>query len=95
MQAEKESRAQQEQNERNIMESIDWHDFVIVETIQFTEEDDKIALQAPIDFNKMRPEPTLDPEMAPTIDIEEEEMEMDIIEEDGMRLLLAPVEVFG
>merc|ERR1740139_456147 len=43
------------------MAQIDWHDFVVVETIGFTAEDDKIQLAAPIDTStgapKGKPQP--------------------------------------
>ncbi|PFH38304.1 surp module domain-containing protein [Besnoitia besnoiti] len=37
--------------ERIQMQAIDWHDFFIVETIDFTEEDDMLPLAAPVDFS--------------------------------------------
>ncbi|KAF8822790.1 surp module domain-containing protein [Cardiosporidium cionae] len=37
--------------ERVQMASIDWHDFIVVETINFTTEDDSLPLAAPVDFS--------------------------------------------
>ena len=44
---EKESKSQEE---RRLMMSLDWESFHIVETIEFTEEDERLPLAAPIDF---------------------------------------------
>jgi splicing factor 3A subunit 1 len=41
--------------EKQQMMSIDWHDFVVVETIEFTAEDDMLPLAPPIDFSRNRP----------------------------------------
>eukprot|EP00397_Hematodinium_sp_SG-2012_P025264 GEMP01026375.1.p1 GENE.GEMP01026375.1~~GEMP01026375.1.p1 ORF type:complete len:666 (+),score=175.78 GEMP01026375.1:267-2264(+) len=38
--------------EREQMAMIDWHDFIVVETIDFTKEDDEIPLAAPMDTSK-------------------------------------------
>ncbi|EPR63589.1 surp module domain-containing protein [Toxoplasma gondii ME49] len=46
----KEKEAKQAE-ERVQMQAIDWHDFFIVETIDFTEEDDMLPLAAPMDFS--------------------------------------------
>lgn len=58
-----ESNKQQEE-ERAQMQSIEWHEFTVVETIEFTEEDEKANLAAPIDFVKLaesaRPAPPLE-----------------------------------
>jgi len=48
-------REEEEKEERDQMAQIDWHDFVIVETINFTAEDDNIALAAPIDTSTGAP----------------------------------------
>lgn len=47
------NQAEEQQEEKEYMQQIDWHDFVVVETIQFTAEDDSIALAAPIDPSTM------------------------------------------
>ncbi|CAD7933519.1 unnamed protein product [Amoebophrya sp. A25] len=72
----KEDKDAQKEEQRERMEAIDWHDFVIAETITFTEEDDNIPLQAPLDFSKIKIEKPLDPEMMPTILEEEEKMDV-------------------
>lgn len=47
-----------EEEERIHMQAIDWHDFVVVGTIEFTEEDEKLDLARPIDFScETRPPP--------------------------------------
>lgn len=50
---EKKKKEKEEKNaaERSQMQAIDWHDFFIVETIDFTEEDDLLPLAAPVDFS--------------------------------------------
>lgn len=51
---EKKKKAEEEQKEleREQMAMIDWHDFVVVETIDFTEEDNDNPLAAPLDTTK-------------------------------------------
>lgn len=46
------NRKQQEEEDlnREVFETIDWHDFIIVETIEFTEEDLRAQLPFPIDL---------------------------------------------
>ncbi|CAE7218188.1 SF3A1, partial [Symbiodinium pilosum] len=43
------SREEEVKEEKEQMAQIDWHDFVVVETIEFTAEDDTLQLAAPID----------------------------------------------
>ncbi|CAJ1348154.1 unnamed protein product [Effrenium voratum] len=43
------SREEEMKEEKEQMAQIDWHDFVVVETIEFTGEDDNLQLAAPID----------------------------------------------
>ena len=43
------SREEEMKEEKEQMAQIDWHDFVTVETIEFTAEDDSLQLAAPID----------------------------------------------
>merc|ERR1719161_3435042 len=50
------SKEEEEQQEREQMGMIDWHDFVVVETIEFTAEDDRIPLAAPIDTSTGAPQ---------------------------------------
>jgi len=50
------SREEEEKEEKEQMAQIDWHDFVVVETIAFTAEDDNIALAAPIDVSTGAPQ---------------------------------------
>merc|ERR1719197_2264295 len=47
---------EEEQQEREQMSLIDWHEFVVVETIEFTAEDDRIPLAAPIDTSTGAPQ---------------------------------------
>merc|ERR1719326_2705089 len=47
---------EEEKEEKELMAQIDWHDFVVVETIEFTAEDDKIQLAAPIDTSTGAPQ---------------------------------------
>ncbi|KAL8445955.1 hypothetical protein Emag_004920 [Eimeria magna] len=47
---EKETRTQEE---RRVMMSLEWTDFHVVETIDFTEEDERLPLAAPIDFKSV------------------------------------------
>merc|ERR1712187_1054774 len=46
---------EEEKEEKEYMAQIDWHDFIVVETITFTAEDDNIALAAPIDVSTGAP----------------------------------------
>lgn len=41
------------QEERRLMMSLEWTDFHVVETIDFTEEDERLPLAAPIDFKSI------------------------------------------
>mmetsp|Transcript_60293 Transcript_60293/g.155272 ORF Transcript_60293/g.155272 Transcript_60293/m.155272 type:complete len:709 (+) Transcript_60293:66-2192(+) len=50
------SREEEEKEEKDQMAMIDWHDFVVVETIEFTAEDDSITLAAPIDVSTGAPQ---------------------------------------
>merc|ERR1711957_1153589 len=54
--AQRESREEEEKAERDQMQQIDWHDFVVVETIEFTAEDNNIPLTAPIDVSTGAPQ---------------------------------------
>ena len=67
----KEKKDEVERKEREAMAAIDWHDFVVVETLTFTAEDEDIALQAPIDFSKQEIIAPMDPEFEPAVDMEE------------------------
>jgi len=49
-------REEQDKAEKEQMQQIDWHEFVIVETIEFTEEDGNIPLAAPIDVSTGAPQ---------------------------------------
>lgn len=46
--AERKRFEEKEDQEREAWLSIDWHDFVVVETVQFTEVDDSVELPTPI-----------------------------------------------
>merc|ERR1712151_1354881 len=54
--AQRENREEEEKEEREQMQQIDWHDFVVVETIEFTAEDNNIPLTAPIDTSTGAPQ---------------------------------------
>ena len=64
---------------RSELLGIDWHEWVLAETIVFTKDDDEIALQKPIDFSKRRAEQTLDSSLAvyPVVELDEDDMEVD------------------
>mmetsp|Transcript_105435 Transcript_105435/g.297934 ORF Transcript_105435/g.297934 Transcript_105435/m.297934 type:complete len:703 (+) Transcript_105435:81-2189(+) len=47
---------EQEKEEKDQMAMIDWHDFVVVETIEFTAEDNSIPLAAPLDVTTGAPQ---------------------------------------
>jgi len=49
------SKEEEQKEEKEQMAQIDWHDFVIVETIEFTAEDDNLQLAAPIDTSTGAP----------------------------------------
>jgi len=49
-------REEEEKEEKDQMAQIDWHDFVVVETIEFTAEDNNIPLAAPIDVKTGAPQ---------------------------------------
>lgn len=49
------SKEEEHKEEKDQMAQIDWHDFCVVETIEFTAEDDSIALAAPIDTSTGAP----------------------------------------
>jgi len=50
------SKEEAEKEEKDQMGMIDWHDFVVVETIEFTAEDGNIALAAPLDVSTGAPQ---------------------------------------
>merc|ERR1712100_201422 len=50
------SKDEEQQAEKEQMQMIDWHEFVVVETIEFTAEDDNIPLAAPIDVTTGAPQ---------------------------------------
>merc|ERR1712187_877245 len=50
------SREVEEKEEKDQMQMIDWHDFVVVETIEFTAEDNNIPLSAPLDVSTGAPQ---------------------------------------
>jgi len=53
--AQRVSREEETKEEKDQMAQIDWHDFCIVETIEFTAEDDNIQLAAPLDTSTGAP----------------------------------------
>merc|ERR1719478_450664 len=50
------SREEEDKAEKEQMQMIDWHEFVVVETIEFTAEDENIPLAAPIDVSTGAPQ---------------------------------------
>merc|ERR1712113_858856 len=54
--SQRENREQDEKDEKEQMAQIDWHDFCVVETIEFTAEDNNIPLTAPIDVSTGAPQ---------------------------------------
>mmetsp|Transcript_109717 Transcript_109717/g.171618 ORF Transcript_109717/g.171618 Transcript_109717/m.171618 type:complete len:695 (+) Transcript_109717:39-2123(+) len=50
------NREEEDKAEKEQMQMIDWHEFVVVETIEFTAEDDNIPLAAPIDVSTGAPQ---------------------------------------
>merc|ERR1712232_1224581 len=50
------SKDEEQQAEKEQMQMIDWHEFVVVETIEFTAEDNNIPLTAPIDVSTGAPQ---------------------------------------
>merc|ERR1712232_1106422 len=53
--AQRKNQEEEEKEEKEYMAQIDWHDFIVVETITFTAEDDNIALAKPIDVSTGAP----------------------------------------
>jgi len=49
------NKEEEEKEEKEQMGIIDWHDFVVVESIEFTAEDEKIPLAAPLDTSTGAP----------------------------------------
>jgi len=79
-----ENKEAQEKKEREQMQAIDWHDFIPVESIKFTAEDDSLPLAAPLDtsagvFRPIEVQP-LDPTAKPAIIQEDEAMEIEVEE---------------
>mmetsp|Transcript_49999 Transcript_49999/g.99325 ORF Transcript_49999/g.99325 Transcript_49999/m.99325 type:complete len:706 (+) Transcript_49999:75-2192(+) len=54
--AQRQTRHEEDKEEKDQMAMIDWHEFVIVETIEFTAEDDNIPLAAPLDVSTGAPQ---------------------------------------
>merc|ERR1719221_1306718 len=50
------SREEEEKEEKEQMAQIDWHDFVVVETVAFTAEDDNLPLAPPLDVSTGAPQ---------------------------------------
>eukprot|EP00398_MALV-I-01_sp_L67-1_P000856 gene856-297_t len=90
VESERASKAVKDEAEREAMAMIDWHDFVPVETIEFTKEDEELALAPPIDPSTLRhygeEAVHLDEKEAPKPIVEEGEgegeVDMDVDEED-------------
>merc|ERR1712232_815708 len=54
--AHRKNQEEEEKEEKEYMAQIDWHDFIVVETINFTAEDENIPLAAPIDTSTGAPQ---------------------------------------
>merc|ERR1712183_350553 len=54
--AQRATREEEAKEEKEIMAQIDWHDFMVVETIEFTAEDETLQLAAPIDTSTGAPQ---------------------------------------
>eukprot|EP00411_Alexandrium_monilatum_P062476 CAMPEP_0175525502 /NCGR_PEP_ID=MMETSP0096-20121207/19136_1 /TAXON_ID=311494 /ORGANISM="Alexandrium monilatum, Strain CCMP3105" /LENGTH=704 /DNA_ID=CAMNT_0016828109 /DNA_START=22 /DNA_END=2136 /DNA_ORIENTATION=- len=54
--AQRQTKQEEEKEEKDQMAMIDWHEFVVVETIEFTGEDDNIPLAAPLDVSTGAPQ---------------------------------------
>eukprot|EP00929_Paragymnodinium_shiwhaense_P101383 TRINITY_DN6443_c0_g1_i1.p1 TRINITY_DN6443_c0_g1~~TRINITY_DN6443_c0_g1_i1.p1 ORF type:complete len:691 (+),score=245.88 TRINITY_DN6443_c0_g1_i1:74-2146(+) len=54
--AQRVSKEEEAKEEKDMMAQIDWHDFMVVETIEFTAEDDNLQLAAPIDTSTGAPQ---------------------------------------
>mmetsp|Transcript_38876 Transcript_38876/g.91526 ORF Transcript_38876/g.91526 Transcript_38876/m.91526 type:complete len:705 (-) Transcript_38876:79-2193(-) len=52
----REGREEEERQEKEQMQMIDWHDFTVVETIEFTKEDENMPLAPPIDVTTGAPQ---------------------------------------
>ncbi|KAI8088908.1 Pre-mRNA splicing factor PRP21 like protein-domain-containing protein [Halteromyces radiatus] len=50
---EKKKRAEEDEKEKLAYASIDWHDFVVAETVEFTAEDEKMNLPAPMSLQEL------------------------------------------
>jgi splicing factor 3A subunit 1 len=74
------------QIEKQAFESIDWHDFVVVETIEFSQADQEGSLPLPMELAELetirltrtQDLPDNTHEQEETVEDEEEEMEMDM-----------------
>ncbi|KAI9489315.1 Pre-mRNA splicing factor PRP21 like protein-domain-containing protein [Zychaea mexicana] len=53
VEAEKKKKADEDEKERIAYATIDWHDFVIVETVEFTETDDNMDLPPPMSLSEL------------------------------------------
>jgi len=54
--AQRRSKDEEDKQEKEQMQMIDWHEFSVVETIEFTAEDESIPLAAPIDVSTGAPQ---------------------------------------
>eukprot|EP00923_Selenidium_pygospionis_P002326 GHVN01003584.1.p1 GENE.GHVN01003584.1~~GHVN01003584.1.p1 ORF type:complete len:587 (+),score=130.50 GHVN01003584.1:97-1857(+) len=86
-----------EEEERQHMQAIDWHDFIVVGTIEFTAEDENLELARPIDFSSETRPPPVPLSMSASqavIDKDrliKDDMEMEIDEmEEASKLAAAP-----
>eukprot|EP01066_Platyproteum_vivax_P015552 Platyproteum_vivax@DN6860_c0_g1_i2.p1 len=61
---EKKSKEQEEEDSRMQMQTIDWHEFIVVETIEFTAQDDNLPLAPPLDAQTLATKYPLSLELA-------------------------------
>lgn len=57
----KQEKAKEEAEDRQQMHALDWHEFVVVEVINFSEEDDKLLLGPPLEPSQLTQPPVIPP----------------------------------
>ncbi|KAI9259009.1 Pre-mRNA splicing factor PRP21 like protein-domain-containing protein [Phascolomyces articulosus] len=86
VEAEKKKKADEDEKERVAYASIDWHDFVIVETVEFTETDNQMDLPPPMSLSELEnmslAQKNMNAIIQPTQEEKPGDMEMDIEDVD-------------
>ena len=77
----KKARVEREEKEKVLFAQIDWHDFVVCETIEFTRTDEAVKLPLPTSLNELENMTIVQKEKGWGVEIEEEEEE--VLEEAG------------